>query len=342
MFLQIDPASTVSPWYFLWPIGAFLLGAFLTWLYFWRRRRDTEPLVNECNRYRSDAEKYEKDYTATKTRLDESLRTERDLRASLQRCEADKQTLRYRAETAEANLAAGSSILPQDVTGRYAPKQSDEHLSAVVTDGPQEETTGSVFDGLFSPDDFRIFEGVGQRVTEVLHRAGYQNWNDLADADVEDLRRVLAEAGSRYVLSDPSGWPHQAGLAADGKWDELIEYQKFTEAHSESLSEFATDSKFEKLAAKVLGFSSANPNDLKVVEGIGPKLEKVLKQSGIHNWDDLQHNSVDELKSILAEAGDRYRLADPANWAHQASLAAAGDWRALKQLQQRMKEARRG
>ena len=117
------------------------------------------------------------------------------------------------------------------------------------------------------PDDFRIFEGVGQRVTEVLHRAGYQNWNDLANADVEDLRSVLAEAGSRYALSDPSRWPHQAGLAAAGKWDELIEYQKFTEAHSESLSEFATDSKFEKLAAKVLGFSSANPNDLKVVEG---------------------------------------------------------------------------
>ena len=45
-----------------------------------------------------------------------------------------------------------------------------------------------------------------------------------------DEIRVLENAGSRYRIHDPSTWPEQAGLAHEGKWQELDEYQKFLNA----------------------------------------------------------------------------------------------------------------
>jgi predicted flap endonuclease-1-like 5' DNA nuclease len=88
----------------------------------------------------------------------------------------------------------------------------------------------------------------------------------------------------------------------------------------------------EKLIAKKLGYAT-NPEGLKVVEGIGPKIDGLLKEAGIKNWSDLAAATEDRLREILAAAGDRYRLADPSSWPQQAGLAAAGKWDELKQYQ---------
>ncbi|PHN08692.1 hypothetical protein CRP01_00025 [Flavilitoribacter nigricans DSM 23189 = NBRC 102662] len=81
-----------------------------------------------------------------------------------------------------------------------------------------------------------------------------------------------------------------------------------------------------------MGYST-NPNDLKIVEGIGPKIEGLLHGAGIQTWSDLAATSVDRLREILAEAGERYRLADPTSWPKQAELAASGNWDELKEYQ---------
>ena len=39
------------------------------------------------------------------------------------------------------------------------------------------------------------------------------------------LREVLEEAGSRYKMFDPTTWPQQAKLAADGEWEKLEKLQ---------------------------------------------------------------------------------------------------------------------
>jgi len=35
------------------------------------------------------------------------------------------------------------------------------------------------------------------------------------------LKGILADAGKRYQMHDPTTWPDQASLAAEGKWEEL-------------------------------------------------------------------------------------------------------------------------
>ena len=63
------------------------------------------------------------------------------------------------------------------------------------------------------------------------------------------------------------------------------------------------------------------PHELQIVEGIGPKIEGLLKDAGIKNWKDLSEADYDTLKGILADAGPRYRMHDPKTWAKQAELA---------------------
>jgi large subunit ribosomal protein L27 len=82
-------------------------------------------------------------------------------------------------------------------------------------------------------------------------------------------------------------------------------------------------------------------DDLKVIEGIGPKIAELLEAAGIATWDALASADHDRLKAVLADGGDRFRMHDPSTWPEQASLAARGEWAALKHLQDELKGGRR-
>lgn len=74
-------------------------------------------------------------------------------------------------------------------------------------------------------DDFTRIEGIGPKIGELLHSQGLARYADLASAKVEKLSEILHEAGSHYASHDPSTWPKQAKLAANGKFDELKSLQ---------------------------------------------------------------------------------------------------------------------
>ena len=76
-----------------------------------------------------------------------------------------------------------------------------------------------------------------------------------------------------------------------------------------------------------------NVEDLKIIEGIGPKLEQLLKDAGISTWEDLAKSDVTHLKEILMKAGDNYRIHDPSTWPMQAQMAADWKWTELKDYQ---------
>jgi predicted flap endonuclease-1-like 5' DNA nuclease len=80
-------------------------------------------------------------------------------------------------------------------------------------------------------------------------------------------------------------------------------------------------------------------DDLKRVEGIGPKIESVLQAAGILSYAQLADTAPAQLEEILADA--RIRIADPTTWPEQAALAAAGDWQGLELLQSQLKGGRR-
>jgi small subunit ribosomal protein S1 len=77
----------------------------------------------------------------------------------------------------------------------------------------------------------------------------------------------------------------------------------------------------------------SDTDDLKKIEGIGPKIESLLHEGGIKTYDQLASSEADAVKEILTAAGSRYKMHDPTTWPEQAKMAAAGEWDKLKEWQ---------
>jgi len=77
-------------------------------------------------------------------------------------------------------------------------------------------------------------------------------------------------------------------------------------------------------------------DDLKIVEGIGPKIETLLKEAGIQSFARLSVSSPALIRQILAAAGDRFTMHNPDTWPKQAELAEKGNWDQLKKWQDQL------
>jgi len=76
-------------------------------------------------------------------------------------------------------------------------------------------------------------------------------------------------------------------------------------------------------------------DDLKVIEGIGPKMASILNQAGIKTYSSLANTSVEKLDEILSAAN--MITGRTKTWPDQARLAADGNWEELKILQDSLK-----
>ncbi|MFN3763186.1 MAG: helix-hairpin-helix domain-containing protein, partial [Anaerolineae bacterium] len=85
--------------------------------------------------------------------------------------------------------------------------------------------------------------------------------------------------------------------------------------------------------------AAAPADDLTRLEGIGPKVAKVLASIGITTFKALAEADYSRVKQALVDAGWPYM--DPAGWIEQAKLAAEGRWEELALLQDQLKGGRR-
>ncbi len=98
-----------------------------------------------------------------------------------------------------------------------------------------------------------------------------------------------------------------------------------------------TTAKPKKAAAKKATKKTAKADDLKKVEGIGPKIAGLLNEAGIITFADLSKAPIKTLKKVLTDAGNRFKMHDPKTWAAQAKLAAKGEREKLKAWQGELK-----
>lgn len=78
-------------------------------------------------------------------------------------------------------------------------------------------------------------------------------------------------------------------------------------------------------AAAVLG-TRIEHDDLTVIDGIGPNIADLCTGIGIQTWRDLAQTEVSLLRTMLDDAGPRFKSHDPTTWPEQAALLAAGQW----------------
>jgi len=91
----------------------------------------------------------------------------------------------------------------------------------------------------------------------------------------------------------------------------------------------------EKTSKRVAGTRrrGRTPNDLKIIEGIGPKMEEALRNAGVKTFRKMSTMTPEAIKDILVKASTRYGIAQTETWPEQAKLASSKDFEALKTLQ---------
>lgn len=80
-------------------------------------------------------------------------------------------------------------------------------------------------------------------------------------------------------------------------------------------------------------------DDLTKIEGIGPKVAKVLKEAGITTFEELSAATAGDLQKSLNAAG--LQMMNPEGWIDQAKLAAKGDWQGVAKLQKELRGGRK-
>jgi predicted flap endonuclease-1-like 5' DNA nuclease len=81
-------------------------------------------------------------------------------------------------------------------------------------------------------------------------------------------------------------------------------------------------------------------DDLKIVEGIGPKIEELCHAAGIFTFSELAMTESSKIKKILESAGSRFQMHDPSTWPEQAALARDGKWDELKKWQDELNKGK--
>lgn len=114
----------------------------------------------------------------------------------------------------------------------------------------------------------------------------------------------------------------------------ISDLDKAGENRIQSFTENLSSSTFfdNDLFFKVFG-KRTKQNDLKVIEGIGPKIEELFHNAGITTWFDLSQTSVERCQAILNNGGENFSIHNPGTWPTQAELAYKGKWQDLKDWQ---------
>jgi predicted flap endonuclease-1-like 5' DNA nuclease/regulator of replication initiation timing len=199
------------------------------------------------------------------------------------------------------------SINPADkeaiTSGTITPSDAkDEVLAAIGTTIPVATAD--------QKDDLTAIKGIGSFLEKKLNGLGIYTYDQISHLDANLIEKLTAAIEFFPGRIERDDWVGQAKL----------------------LAKPATE-KPAKTKAKPKAKTVMN-DDLKIIEGIGPKIELLLNGAGIHSFAELADTQVERLKEVLTNAGDRFRMHDPSTWPEQARLAAEGDMAKLKNYQE--------
>jgi len=151
-----------------------------------------------------------------------------------------------------------------------------------------------------------------------------------SDLDERILKFNILETDYNGIKAETEGWKNKYGSLKSE-----FDYFRLNMAAVPAASTFDS-----ALAAKAFG-KRISPDDLKIVEGIGPKIEKLFHKAGITTWKALSETAVEACQKILDEAGPNYRVHKPDTWPEQCRLAFLNQWKELKEWQGTLRGGRK-
>lgn len=219
------------------------------------------------------------------------------------------------------------------ITGKEKPTESEEILAAVTNTAGQvgEEIQDTLEDAVDTVK--AIAEVLGGKISEKMSEVK----NQVEDA-IEEVKEDIQEV-KNTVKADMKE-------AKEAVKEQVAETKKeVNENVADAKEEVEIDVELEKartvaavpsVPIKTPKADDDKPDDLKIIEGIGPKIEEILQNVGIKTYHKLSETSPTQLSSILLAAGNRYKSHNPGTWPKQSRMAADGKWDELKAWQEEL------
>jgi predicted flap endonuclease-1-like 5' DNA nuclease/predicted nucleic acid-binding Zn-ribbon protein len=260
-----------------------------------------------------------------------------------------------------SNVNSAYNSFKNDETGPYQQlsKQYETMLNKYLQQGQQLKNRAAEVDEWQShyenlmlkknDQDTQILESeetrarIAQELAILRGQFNMQNSrNKTLEIEVAELNKKYGELEvEREQLNNTLTTLNSTHSAKSSNWE--LRYNELELRHSSLTRRFHDASaNNERMEMTITGLNTeilqyrrrTNPDDLKQIEGIGPKIEELLNAEGIYKYEQLATTKLETLRAILDKAGSRFRMHDPQSWAAQAEMAHKGDWVKLKEYQE--------
>ncbi len=132
--------------------------------------------------------------------------------------EAPAKTTRPRKTKAAEPVVEGKAKEEKVVVA----KAPEAKVEEVKEEAPLKEAKAKATKSDAKVDDLTKIEGIGPKIAETLAAAGLATYADVAGSTAEKIVEMIEGVRGNHT---PDTWPKQAGMAAEGKWDELKAWQ---------------------------------------------------------------------------------------------------------------------
>jgi predicted flap endonuclease-1-like 5' DNA nuclease len=336
-------------------LGAFLLGLWLGWVLWAKYKQLVARLQTEKDSLQASLSQVNVEMHALKDRFAYVDRERAELQIRVQALDQENSNLRATVVEVQEDLGEVESLNRQletelalvevEVAEEPAAEVIDE--IADVIDPVTEVTDNSVELELTSEE---IVEQTAPIATNGVADAspGESFAPPTAGIDTTPPPAVIEAATTtpdrfKFVMEDSDGGDLESmslSRSVAARPMDMESDDHFADHHMEALTRVSAAPTMET-GLESSGDSASEPivilpitqDDLKVVEGIGPKIEELLFKAGIFTYSELAAAPVSRLREILTEAGPRFAMHDPGTWSAQSLLAANGEWENLKAYQ---------
>jgi large subunit ribosomal protein L21 len=172
-------------------------------------------------------------------------------------------------------------------------------------------------------------------------RKGYKKKNGHRQYLTEIVVEKVVASGFK-AKKEKASKPKKA-VKTTAKKETKTEVQKIAEVKEEKKTapKKTTTNKTAAKKPATKKTATKKADDLKKIEGIGPKIASILSESGYETFAKLAKADPEKIREILLEkGGKRYSMHNPETWPKQAELAAADKWDELKKWQDELQGGR--
>src|SRR5690606_37279700 len=138
--------------------------------------------------------------------------------APAKREKAEKADKAEKAEKAEVTEKAEAKTEEKVEAKAEVTEAKTEEKTEEKTEAKAEEKAEAKAE---AAEDLTKVEGIGPKAAEALNAQGITTFAALADTSADKIKEILEETSSTLAHLDPTSWPKQAKMAADGQWEEL-------------------------------------------------------------------------------------------------------------------------